>query len=85
MLDVWNDQRDDNLLDGGAHFYDTYECADGKWLAVGAIEPQFHTVLVKRLGLGEDRISRANGSRQLARVFETDRRCDPDAQRVTTG
>jgi crotonobetainyl-CoA:carnitine CoA-transferase CaiB-like acyl-CoA transferase len=40
-----------NLLDGGAHFYDTYECADGQWLAVGAIEPQFHALLVKGLGL----------------------------------
>ena len=47
---MWNAERDDNLLDGGAHFYDTYECADGKWLAVGAIEPQFHAVLVKGLG-----------------------------------
>ncbi|MBI1338663.1 CoA transferase [bacterium] len=50
---LWTDQRDSNLLDGGAHFYDVYECADGKWLAVGAIEPQFHAVLVAGLGLAE--------------------------------
>ncbi len=50
---LWNDRRDDNLLDGGAHFYDTYECADGRWLAAGAIEPQFHKVLVDGLGLSE--------------------------------
>jgi alpha-methylacyl-CoA racemase len=50
---MWNDNREDNLLDGAAHFYDTYECADGKWLAIGAIEPQFHTELVKGLGLAE--------------------------------
>ena len=50
---VWNDNREDNLLDGAAHFYDTYECADGKLLAIGAIEPQFHAVLTKGLGLGE--------------------------------
>ena len=50
----WNDKRDDNMLDGGAHFYDTYECADGRWLAIGAIEPQFHAVLLKGLGLPAD-------------------------------
>ena len=41
----WSDQRGTNLLDGGAHFYDTYETADGKWMAVGAIEPQFYAAL----------------------------------------
>ena len=51
---MWTPERDSNLLDGGAHFYDTYECADGKWLAVGAIEPQFHAELVKGLGLPAD-------------------------------
>ncbi|MEY2758363.1 MAG: succinyl-CoA--L-malate CoA-transferase beta subunit [Pseudomonadota bacterium] len=51
---VWSAERDANLLDGGAHFYDTYECADGKWLAIGAIEPQFHAEFVKGLGLPED-------------------------------
>ena len=47
----WTDQRGSNLLDGGAHFYDTYETADGKWLAVGAIEPQFYAALRRVMGL----------------------------------
>ncbi len=51
---MWTAERDSNLLDGGAHFYDTYTCADGKWLAVGSIEPQFHAELVKGLGLPAD-------------------------------
>jgi alpha-methylacyl-CoA racemase len=51
---VWRDARDANLLDGGAHFYDTYACRDGGWLAVGAIEPEFHKVLVEGLGLSEE-------------------------------
>lgn len=51
---MWSADRDSNLLDGGAHFYDTYTCADGKWLAVGSIEPQFHAELVKGLGLPAD-------------------------------
>jgi len=48
---VWSRNRDDNFIDGGAHFYDAYECADGRWLSLGAIEPQFHAVLVKGMGL----------------------------------
>ena len=51
---MWSAERGSNLLDGGAHFYDTYTCADGKWLAVGSIEPQFHAELVKGLGLPAD-------------------------------
>lgn len=47
-------QRGVNTLDGGAFFYDTYETADGKYVAVGAIEPQFFTTLVERAGLDPD-------------------------------
>ncbi len=47
----WQDARGSNLLDGGAPFYATYECADGGWLAVGALEPQFWAVVVEQLGL----------------------------------
>ena len=44
---TWSDQREANLLDGGAHFYDTYACADGKFISIGAIEPQFYALLLK--------------------------------------
>jgi len=44
-------ERGTNLLDSGAPFYDAYETADGKWVSVGAIEPQFFAELVRRLGL----------------------------------
>jgi alpha-methylacyl-CoA racemase len=47
----WSSQRGTNMLDGGAHFYDTYRCADGKYVAVGAIEPQFYATLRERCGL----------------------------------
>ena len=44
-----------NILDTGSHFYEVYETSDGKWFAVGAIEPQFYAELLKGLGLeGED-------------------------------
>jgi alpha-methylacyl-CoA racemase len=45
------EQRGSNLLDTGAHFYETYETADGKHVAIGAIEPQFYTELLQRIGL----------------------------------
>jgi alpha-methylacyl-CoA racemase len=50
----WQDERGVNLLDTGAHFYDTYETADGKYLAVGAIEPQFYAQFRKHAGLDAD-------------------------------
>ena len=53
-LGVWSDERGANLLDGGAPFYDTYECADGRYVAVGAIERQFYNELVQGLGLGAE-------------------------------
>jgi alpha-methylacyl-CoA racemase len=47
----WRDERGVNLLDGGAPFYDTYATADGKYVAVGALEPQFYAALLTGLGL----------------------------------
>ncbi len=47
----WHDRRGANMLDGGAHFYRTYRCADGKHLSVGAIEPQFYALLRQIAGL----------------------------------
>ena len=47
----WREARGSNLLDGGAPFYGTYRCADGGYIAIGALEPQFHAELVERLGL----------------------------------
>jgi alpha-methylacyl-CoA racemase len=49
-MGMWQDPRGVNLLDGGAPFYDTYECADGRYLAVGALEPRFYEELVRRTG-----------------------------------
>jgi alpha-methylacyl-CoA racemase len=41
------------MLDGGAHFYDTYKCADGKWIALGSIEPQFYALLLEKTGISD--------------------------------
>jgi alpha-methylacyl-CoA racemase len=50
----FEDARGVNMIDGGAHFYDTYECSDGKWIAIGALEPQFYALLRKLVGISDD-------------------------------
>jgi len=48
---VWRDERGLNLLDSGAHFYDTYETKDAKFVAIGALEPQFYRELLEKTGI----------------------------------
>jgi len=61
----WRNERGVNRLDGAAPWYDTYECADGRWVAVGPIEPQFFALVADKIGLSEawtagDRMDPAN-------------------------
>ena len=51
---VWNQNRGSNLLDGGAHFYGTYETKDGLFVSIGSIEPQFYALLLEKTGLDQD-------------------------------
>ena len=54
-IGVWTEERGTNLLDTGAHFYDTFETSDGKYISIGSIEPQFYAELIEKLGLaGEE-------------------------------
>ncbi|XP_045625276.1 alpha-methylacyl-CoA racemase isoform X2 [Procambarus clarkii] len=53
---VWGKGRGCNWLDSGAHFYETYETSDGRYMAVGAIEPQFYDQLISLLGLSTDKV-----------------------------
>lgn len=50
---MWKEERRSNLLDGGAHFYDTYQCSDGKWVSIGSIEPQFYALLLEKTGIND--------------------------------
>ena len=50
QVGFWNDERGTNLLDSGAHFYEVYETADGKYISLGSIEPQFYAALLEKLG-----------------------------------
>lgn len=47
QMGLWENPRGQNLLDGGAPFYTTYRTADGGFMAVGALEPQFYKLLIK--------------------------------------
>ncbi|MFE9656853.1 CaiB/BaiF CoA transferase family protein [Micromonospora sp. NPDC006431] len=76
----WQDRRGVNLLDGGAPFYDTYECADGRYLAVGPLEPRFYDELVRRTGFplaGDEALDRTDPANwpalrtAWARLFRT--------------
>jgi alpha-methylacyl-CoA racemase len=49
----WSQERGSNLLDGGAPFYDTYRCQDGKYLAIGPIEPQFYALFLEQAGIAD--------------------------------
>lgn len=53
----WRNARESNMLDGACPYYDTYECADGKYVAVGALEPQFFALLLQGLGLDAERFA----------------------------
>ena len=54
----WQDRRESNFLDGSAHFYGTYECADGRYVSIGAIEPQFYRELLQRCGIDDPAFQR---------------------------
>lgn len=62
-MGIWDaSSREGNLLDGGAHFYDTYECADGEYISIGSIEPQFYALLKEKAGLSEAEFGEQNNA-----------------------
>ena len=76
---VWDEtRREANMLDGGAHFYDTYECADGRFVSIGSIEPQFYALLIEKTGVDPEQFKPQHDRRQwpvlkaaLAEVMKT--------------
>ena len=82
----WADDRGVNLLDTGAPFYDTYETADGKFVSIGSLEPQFYALLCEKAGAGRG-VHAADGHHRLARpAHSADRSLPPaDARRMVRG
>ena len=78
-LGIWNDERGTNLLDTGSHFYEVYECSDGRYISIGSIEPQFYAELMRLTGLDGDEDFAAQLSRsswpelkeRIAALFKT--------------
>jgi crotonobetainyl-CoA:carnitine CoA-transferase CaiB-like acyl-CoA transferase len=75
---IWNMERGTNITDSGSHFVEVYECADGKWIAVAAVESRFYAELLERIGvdpgtIGDqmDRSAWARGKEILAAKFRT--------------
>ena len=87
QIGAWNaDERESNLLDGAAHFYDTYECADGKYVAIGAIEPQFYAELLTRAEVSDPQFQQQHDATQwpelkakLGAILKTKTRDEWDA------
>jgi alpha-methylacyl-CoA racemase len=80
---LWTDGRGENIVDGGAPYYGTYETSDGKYIAIGAMEPQFYAALLQGLGLADTTLPAQNdrGSwpalrERFAAVFRTRTRDD---------
>lgn len=79
-MGIWNDERGTNMLDTGAHYYDVYETADGEYVSIGSIEPQFYAELLRLTGLEaqveelpaqQDRSKWPELKEKLAAIFRT--------------
>jgi len=77
-MGIWADERGTNMLDTGAHFYDTYETADGKYISIGSIEPQFYAELLRLTGIDPESLPKQMDKSQwpalkerFAEVFKT--------------
>jgi len=75
---IWSDQRGENILDTGAHYYDVYETSDGKYVAIGSIEAKFYDELLRLTGLKGEELPRQNDrsawpalKERLAAIFRT--------------
>lgn len=63
-IGAWTTQRASNLLDSAAHFYDSYETSDAKFITLGAIEPHFYALMKDKMGLSESDFSKQNDPRK---------------------
>jgi alpha-methylacyl-CoA racemase len=76
-IGIWSEPPGTNLLDSGAHFYEVYECSEGGFIAIGALEPQFYAKLLELLELDPDEFPQMDQARwpelkeRFAEVFRT--------------
>ena len=79
----WTDNRGENILDTGAHYYNVYETSDGQYLSIGSIEPKFYAELLRLTGLEREELPRQNDrdewpalTEKLAAIFKTKTRAE---------
>lgn len=79
----WTDNRGENILDTGAHYYNVYETSDGQYLSIGSIEPKFYAELLRLTGLEKEELPRQNDrgewpalTEKLAVIFKTKTRAE---------
>ena len=65
-MGMWTTQRSDNRLDGGAHYYGSYTCSDGKHISIGSIEPQFYALLLELCGIDDPEFLKQNEKKSWA-------------------
>ncbi|KAM0732985.1 Alpha-methylacyl-CoA racemase [Formica fusca] len=74
MSGIWGNPRGKNILDTGAHFYNTYETKDKLYMCIGALEPQFYEIFVEKLGFSSEEIpqfeSFEENRRKIAEIFK---------------
>jgi alpha-methylacyl-CoA racemase len=77
-MGLWQPNRASNLLDGGAHFYGVYECADGKHVSIGPLEPEFYRLLCTKIGVDAGQLPAnwngagwANARETFEQIFKT--------------
>lgn len=80
LLNLWGNIRGKNILDSGAHFYDTYETKDKLYMCVGALEPQFYEIFLEKLGLSSDEVSQYENfeanRQKIAEIFKRKTRAE---------
>ena len=65
-MGMWTKERMDNRLDGGAHYYGSYACSDGKFISIGSIEPQFYALLLEICGIDDPEFAKQNDKQHWA-------------------
>lgn len=65
-MGMWTKERMDNRLDGGAHYYGSYACSDGKFISIGSIEPQFYALLLELCEINDPEFAKQNDKQHWA-------------------
>lgn len=73
-MGMWTTDRFSNRLDGGAYYYGSYECSDGKYISIGSLEPQFYALLLEKTGIEDpefkDQLDQASWPRKREKLIE---------------